>query len=94
MQFWADDTKLVGILIGLFNTDKSGASDAVIGNAGLLIEDLVTSGRKEAIEMQEFSTPSPFLLQLTRFVALLRLSDHLPACLSACLHPTPLRQPW
>lgn len=64
-KFWADDTKLVGILIGLFNTDKSGASDAVIGNAGLLIEDLVTSGRKEAIEMQEFSTPSPFLLQLT-----------------------------
>jgi len=64
-KFWADDNKLVGILIGLFNTAKSGASDAVIANAGVLIEDLVTSGRKEAIEMQEFSTPSPFLLQLT-----------------------------
>lgn len=64
-KFWAEDSKLASILIGLFDTAKSGASDAVIGNAAILIEDLVTGGRKEAIEMQEFSTPSPFLAQLT-----------------------------
>ena len=89
MQFWADDNKLVGILIGLFNTAKSGASDAVIANAGILIEDLVTSGRKEAIEMQEFSTPSPFLLQLTRSVVCCCASDRLHA-----YHPLLVHQLW
>eukprot|EP00040_Diaphanoeca_grandis_P033072 m.201691 g.201691 ORF g.201691 m.201691 type:complete len:593 (+) comp32804_c5_seq1:333-2111(+) len=63
-RFWSDDAKLISILVGLFNTSKSGASDAVLSNVAELMEDLINDGRKEAIEMQEFSTPLPFLRQI------------------------------
>lgn len=41
------------------------ASEAILSNTAVFLGDLVEAGRKEAIEMQEFSTPSPFLAQLS-----------------------------
>lgn len=77
MTYLADDSKLVSILVGLFDTSNSGASDAVIANAAFLIEDLVMNGRKEAIEMQEFSNPSPFILQLISVDKISALLKHI-----------------
>lgn len=73
--YWAADQKLVKVLLGLFNTSESGASDSILSNATILLGDLVTAGRKEAIEMQEFSVPSPFLQQLTSTELLAELLD-------------------
>mmetsp|Transcript_3596 Transcript_3596/g.8907 ORF Transcript_3596/g.8907 Transcript_3596/m.8907 type:complete len:690 (-) Transcript_3596:1282-3351(-) len=75
-QFWSENQQLVKRLIGLFNAAESGASDAILGNAAILLGDLVEAGRKEAIEMQEFSTPSPFLVQLTSTPILVELLDN------------------
>jgi len=63
-QYWSQKAKLISILIGLFNTSQTGASDAVLLNITELMEDLINEGRKEAIEMQEFSNPLPFLKQI------------------------------
>ena len=75
-QFWAEEQKLIKVLIGLFNTAESGASDSILSNAAILLGDLVQAGRKEAIEMQEFSTPSPFLQQLTNTAILTELLNN------------------
>lgn len=40
-QFWAEDQKLIKVLIGLFNMAESGASEAILGNAAILLGDLV-----------------------------------------------------
>eukprot|EP00038_Savillea_parva_P027171 m.57921 g.57921 ORF g.57921 m.57921 type:complete len:713 (+) comp7798_c0_seq1:250-2388(+) len=75
-QFWAEDQKLVNLLVGLFNVAESGASDTILCNAATFLGDLVDAGRKEAIEMQEFSTPSQFLKQLTSTDVLSELLDN------------------
>eukprot|EP00041_Stephanoeca_diplocostata_P030411 m.919388 g.919388 ORF g.919388 m.919388 type:complete len:735 (+) comp23751_c0_seq2:288-2492(+) len=78
-EFWSRDGHLVGILVGLFDTANSGASDQVLYNAAILMEDLVVAGRKEAIEMQEYSHPSPYLQQLTSVEMLNELLTHILA---------------
>jgi len=64
MKWLAGEKQMVAVLVGVFETAESGADETLLKNVSILIQDLIVDGRKEAIELQEFSSPSPFLNQL------------------------------
>lgn len=78
MQWLAGEKQLVAILVGMFDTAESGTDAILLTNISTLIQDLISDGRKEAIELQEFSSPSPFLNQL-------QSEDHLSVLLKNVL---------
>ena len=64
MQWLAGKKQLVAVLVGLFDVADSGADRTILTNATILMQDLISDGRKEAIDLQELASPSPFLNQL------------------------------
>jgi len=76
MQWLSGDKQLIAILVGLFEVSASGADAMILTNAATLMNDLVIDGRKEAIELQEFASPSPFLNQLESEMHLSLLLKH------------------
>lgn len=64
MQWLAGTKQLVAVLVGLFDVADSGADRTILTNATILMQDLISDGRKEAIDLQEIASPSPFLNQL------------------------------
>jgi hypothetical protein len=63
MQWLSADKQLVAVLVGLFDNGDSGADHTILTNAAILLADLISDGRKEAIDLQEMSLCT-FLTQL------------------------------
>ena len=76
MQWLAGEKQLVAILVGLFEVAESGADEMILTNAATLMQDLVIDGRKEAIELQEYKSPSTFLNELESEMHLSFLLKH------------------
>jgi len=65
LNIWlARDKQLVAVLTGIFDVAATGADEEMLSNSATLITDLINDGRKEAIDLQEMRSLSPFLHQL------------------------------
>jgi serine/threonine-protein phosphatase 6 regulatory subunit 3 len=65
LNLWlARDKQLVAVLTGIFDVATTGADEEMLSNSATLMADLINDGRKEAIDLQEMRSLSPFLHQL------------------------------
>lgn len=53
LHYWLAEKDLVPILMGLFNVAETGADESIIANTSLLLQDMISDARREAMEMQE-----------------------------------------